>query len=38
MTQLTNTPSHRAARNAASIAAADAGAGNSSIKLYTVEG
>jgi len=29
---------HRAARNAATIAAADAGAGNSSIKLYTAEG
>ena len=32
------TASHRAARNAATIATADAGAGNSSIKLYTAEG
>ncbi len=32
------TTAHRAARNAATIAAADAGAGNSSIKLYTAEG
>lgn len=31
------TTAHRAARNAASIALADAGAGNSSIKLYTAE-
>lgn len=35
---LTNTQAHRAARNAASIALADAGAGNSSIKLYTALG
>ena len=32
------TAAHRAARNAATIAIADAGAGNSSIKLYTAEG
>lgn len=32
------TPAHRAARNQASIDMADAGAGNSSIKLYTAEG
>ena len=32
------TTAHRAARNAATIAIADAGAGNSSIKLYTAEG
>lgn len=32
------TTSHRAARNQASIDMADAGAGNSSIKLYTAEG
>ena len=32
------TTAHRAARNAATIATADAGAGNSSIKLYTAEG
>ncbi len=32
------TPAHRAARNAATIATADAGSGNSSIKLYTAEG
>ena len=32
------TAAHRAARNAATIATADAGAGNSSIKLYTAEG
>ena len=38
MTQLINTPSHRAARNAATIATADAGPGPSSIKLYTAEG
>ena len=35
---LTNTQAHRAARNAASIALADAGAGNSSIKLFTALG
>lgn len=29
---------HRAARNAATVATADAGAGNSNIKLYTAEG
>lgn len=32
------TTAHRAARNAATVATADAGAGNSSIKLYTTEG
>ncbi len=32
------TAAHRAARNAATIATADAGAGSSSIKLYTAEG
>ena len=32
------TTAHRAARNAATVATADAGAGNSSIKLYTAEG
>ena len=32
------TAAHRAARNAATIATADAGAGNSSIKLYNAEG
>lgn len=32
------TPAHRAARNQASITLADAGAGNSNIKLYTAEG
>lgn len=32
------TTAHRAARNQASIDMADAGAGNSSIKLYTAEG
>jgi len=32
------TTAHRAARNAATIATADTGAGNSSIKLYTAEG
>lgn len=32
------TAAHRAARNTATIATADAGAGNSSIKLYTAEG
>jgi hypothetical protein len=35
---LVNTQAHRAARNAASIALADAGPGNSSIKLYTAQG
>lgn len=34
MPDLTNTPTHRAARNAASIALADTGAGAASIKLY----
>ncbi len=34
MPDLTNTPAHRAARNAASIALADTGAGVASIKLY----
>ena len=38
MTQLTNTTGHRAARNAASIALADAGAGASTIKLYSEQG
>lgn len=32
------TTAHRAARNAITVATADAGAGNSSIKLYTAEG
>lgn len=32
------TVAHRAARNAASIALADSGPGNSSIKLYTAQG
>lgn len=32
------TQTHRAARNAASIALADVGAGNSSVKLYTAQG
>lgn len=35
MTTIVNSASHRAARNAASIALADAGAGNSSLRLYT---
>jgi len=35
---LINTQAHRAARNAATIALADAGPGNSSIKLYTAQG
>jgi len=38
MASLTNTAAHRAARNAASIALADTGAGVSSIKLYTASG
>lgn len=38
MTQLINTPSHRAARNAASIALADTGPGVASICLYTAQG
>lgn len=38
MTTLTNTVAHRAARNAGSIALADSGVGNSSIKLYTAQG
>ena len=35
---LTLTTAHRAARNAASIAHADAGAGNSTLRLYAAEG
>lgn len=35
---LVNSQAHRAARNAASIALADAGAGNSTIRLYTALG
>lgn len=35
MTQITLTQAHRAARNAASIALADAGVANASLKLYT---
>ena len=38
MTQLINTPAHRAARNAASIALADTGPGVASICLYTAQG
>ncbi|WP_287804161.1 hypothetical protein [Diaphorobacter sp.] len=38
MRDLTLTQSARAARNAGSIAQADAGAGNSAIKLYTAQG
>lgn len=38
MTQLINTLAHRAARNAASIALADTGPANSSIRLYTAQG
>lgn len=38
MASLTMTQAHRAARNAVSIALADTGAGNASIKLYTTEG
>ena len=38
MPDLTNTPAHRAARNAASIALADTGAGVASIRLYDAEG
>lgn len=38
MPELVNTQAHRAARNAASIALADAGAGNASIKIYTFDG
>lgn len=38
MTTLTFTQAMRAARNAASIALADLGAANSSIKLYTAQG
>lgn len=37
MAGLTRTQAHRAARNAASIALGDTGAGTSSIKLYTVQ-
>lgn len=35
MADFTLTPAHRAARNAASIALADAGTGNSAIRIYT---
>lgn len=42
MTQLVNSPAHaavrQAARNAASIALADTGSGNSSLRLYTAAG
>lgn len=38
MPELTNTLAHRAARNQASIALADTGAGVASIKLYTASG
>ena len=38
MTQLINTPAHRAARNAASITLADTGPGVASICLYTAQG
>lgn len=42
MTQLVNSPTHaavrQAARNAASIALADTGSGNSSLRLYTSAG
>lgn len=38
MPGLVNTQAHRAARNAASIALADAGAGNASVRLYTTDG
>lgn len=38
MSQLEPTVGHRAARNAASIALADAGASSASIKLYTAPG
>ena len=38
MPELINTPAHRAARNAASIALADTGAGVASIKLYAAAG
>ena len=38
MSQLVNTQAHRAARNAASIALADVGVGNASIKLYSTQG
>ena len=38
MPELTNTLAHRAARNAASIALADTGAGVASIKLYAAAG
>jgi hypothetical protein len=38
MTQLINTQAHRAARNAASIALADTGAGNASVRLYSAPG
>lgn len=36
--QLINSQAHRAARNAASIAHADTGPGNSSVRLYTAQG
>lgn len=38
MGSLINTQAHRAARNAASIALADTGAGAASIKIYTSDG
>lgn len=38
MTALAYTVAHRAARNAGSVALADVGSGNSSIRLYTAEG
>lgn len=38
MPDLINTTAHRAARNAASIALADTGAGVASIKLYAASG
>lgn len=38
MSSLAITTAHRAARNAASIAIADAGPGPSSVKLYTADG
>lgn len=38
MPSLANTQAHRAARNAASIALADLGAGNASVRLYSAPG
>lgn len=38
MPGLINTQAHRAARNAASIALADEGVGNASVRLYTTDG